>query len=373
MISISLLVTIVHGDLVVMFNYLGRYITTEFMLFVVHRIDMVSSHQLEKSVMNIHSFNVSLSDRNNSLNLDVELVPVTEGRLFTIAVLINYNTPPTPSQYIKREEIQGNHLQIFLPSGYLNYSGEYFIGLVDAGLNTGRPREGEVTLRNYTLKLWWNKCLFWNDTTRHWSDNGCWATGKSSYYKTHCRCNHLTAFGGHFELVPNDFSHISIEDFFDLSLCLIFDILYFSLLKWLFKTQWLYVILTGVISVILHGEEGMSETRELISDDDRPLFERNSRDQFILTLPDSIGKIWKVQLWHNNHGASPSWYLSRVIVKDLNCGSTYYFISEKWLAKEISDLEKCFGLKEHSISLITTYGCHWSLVHPTASLTENRD
>ena len=37
------------------------------------------------------------------------------------------------------------------------------------------------------------------------------------------------------------------------------------------------------ISIILHGEEGMSETRELISEDNRPLFERNSRDKFILT------------------------------------------------------------------------------------------
>ena len=65
-------------------------------------------------------------------------------------------------------------------------TGEYFIGLLDAGLNKGRPRQGEITQRNYTLKLWWNKCLFWNETTRHWSDNGCWATDKSTYFKTHC-------------------------------------------------------------------------------------------------------------------------------------------------------------------------------------------
>lgn len=41
------------------------------------------------------------------------------------------------------------------------------------------------------------------------------------------------------------------------------------------------------------------------------------------SLPDSIGKIWKVQIWHNNFGSSPSWYLSRVIVKDLNNGKVY--------------------------------------------------
>lgn len=40
----------------------------------------------------------------------------------------------------------------------------------------------------------------------------------------------------------------------------------------------------------------------------------------LFRLPESIGKVWKVQIWHNNVGPSPSWYLSRVIVKDLNNG-----------------------------------------------------
>jgi len=33
----------------------------------------------------------------------------------------------------------------------------------------------------------------------------------------------------------------------------------------------------------MHGECGMSETRELISQDRQPLFERNSRDTFYMT------------------------------------------------------------------------------------------
>ena len=37
------------------------------------------------------------------------------------------------------------------------------------------------------------------------------------------------------------------------------------------------------VSVVLHGEEGMSDTRELISKAGQPLFERNSRDTFVMT------------------------------------------------------------------------------------------
>lgn len=55
------------------------------------------------------------------------------------------------------------------------------------------------------------------------------------------------------------------------------------------------------------------------------------------SLPESIGRIWKVQIWHNNFGASPSWYVNRVIVRDLNTGGQYIFLCEKWLAVEEND------------------------------------
>ena len=35
--------------------------------------------------------------------------------------------------------------------------------------------------------------------------------------------------------------------------------------------------------MVLHGEEGMSDTRELIAKSGLPLFERNSRDTFEMT------------------------------------------------------------------------------------------
>ena len=31
---------------------------------------------------------------------------------------------------------------------------------------------------------------------------------------TKCSCNHLTAFGGHFELIPNKLTVVDIENFF---------------------------------------------------------------------------------------------------------------------------------------------------------------
>jgi len=48
---------------------------------------------------------------------------------------------------------------------------------------------------------------------------------------------------------------------------------------------WWWVMMTMLcqVSMVMHGEYGMSETRELVSQDGQPLFERNSRDTFYIT------------------------------------------------------------------------------------------
>ncbi|XP_033762676.1 polycystic kidney disease protein 1-like 1 [Pecten maximus] len=355
--------------------------------------ELIVQHRLERTLMNLHQFNVSREHQHQSLNIIFTLTPAFEDRLFPIALMIGFQGPPTPDNYLLRREFDVTSLQakLFLPAGYFNVTGSYYLGVVDGGYNSGRHRQGEATQRNYTLKIWWANCLYWNDSESEWSDDGCWSTGESTFYVTHCRCNHLTAFGSHFDLVPNELSFIAVEDFFShhenlttVTLLVIILCLYAILMVICHRAdihdakkggitylqdntitdqqRFEVTVETGFrkgagttakISLILHGEEGMSETRELITDDPRPLFERNSRDKFILTLPDSIGKIWKVQIWHNNSGQSPSWYLSRVIVKDLNNGNIYYFLSEKWLAVEEEDgkVEREFMALEGSLGV----------------------
>ncbi|WAQ94086.1 PK1L1-like protein, partial [Mya arenaria] len=285
--------------------------------------------------------------------------------------------PPSPSNYKFKYDlgIDENVLDIFLPPGSLNDTGLYYIGLVDSTFNTGRQRPLEVTHRNYSLKLWWGQCLYWNSHKELWLPDGCFITPSSSLEVTECSCNQSTMFGASLQLTPNKLSFTDIEGFFSpnenpvaLTLLGIVVLLYVLLLFCCYHGDlhdnrkggivylldntpldqqkyeitmetgfWRNAGTTSKISIILHGEEGMSETRELISEDDRPMFERNSRDKFILTLPDSIGRIWKVQVWHNNFGPSPSWYLSRVIVRDLITGVQYMFLCEKWLAVEEQD------------------------------------
>ncbi|XP_071112058.1 polycystin-1-like protein 1 isoform X2 [Haliotis cracherodii] len=335
-----------------------------------------STHVLDKKYMNVHQFNLTRQNLDQPFHISIQLDPVP-GRSFPIALLIGQFHHPTPQRYYLRQNFPTgqDNITIFLPAGTFNDSGMYYLGIVDSHYNAGRHREGQVLTRNYTFSLWLDNCLFWDEKQAAWSDKGCQVMEDSTAEQMRCRCNHLTAFGGHIDLVANDLNFIDVDSFFSLHenpvtivlVCLVFCT-YFILLALCRqadihdekkgrvvyltdnggsdKQQYEVTVETGFrmgagstakISMIIHGEEGMSETRELISDDNRPLFERNSRDKFVMTHPDSLGKIWKVQLWHNNSGPSPSWYLSRVLVRDLVTGHVYYFLCERWFAVEEDD------------------------------------
>ncbi|KTG46295.1 hypothetical protein cypCar_00011285, partial [Cyprinus carpio] len=94
--------------------------------------------------------------------------------------------------------------------------------------------------------------------------------------------------------------------------------------------------MTAKVHIVLYGDKGVSQTRELSSSDSK-LFTCNSRNTFILSSPESLGRVWKLHLWHDNGGSSPSWYLSHVVVKDLVQGSCWFFLGQCWLAVDEGD------------------------------------
>lgn len=47
-----------------------------------------------------------------------------------------------------------------------------------------------------------------------------------------------------------------------------------------------------------------------------------------------LGNIFKVKLRHDNSNFSPSWFVDRVEVRDLETDKLYPFICERWLSKK---------------------------------------
>lgn len=43
------------------------------------------------------------------------------------------------------------------------------------------------------------------------------------------------------------------------------------------------------------------------------------------------------RIWHDNMGDAPSWYFSRLMVRDMQTGHKYFFICEDWLSLDCDD------------------------------------
>ena len=67
----------------------------------------------------------------------------------------------------------------------------------------------------------------------------------------------------------------------------------------------------------------------------RAVFQRGSVDTFLLTTPLDLGPISYIRIWHDNSGGS--WFLSRIMIIDLQTEERYYFICDRWLAVDEDD------------------------------------
>ena len=95
---------------------------------------------------------------------------------------------------------------------------------------------------------------------------------------------------------------------------------------------------TADVSIVLTGKLEQTQPRRLQDPDPaRRKFLQGNIDFFLLTVPRPLGKIQQLRIWHNNAGANPSWFVSRILVRDLQTDKTVWFICNRWLAVEEDD------------------------------------
>ncbi|XP_035270550.1 polycystic kidney disease 1 like 1 [Anguilla anguilla] len=328
---------------------------------------------LLRSHMNIHQFNVTPENLREALQITIEFTRPTR-RTFPIMLLFRMFERPTPSLYNTQRIYgwEGNTVHIFLPPSSLNDAGTGYLALLNADYSRSPWNKYISNAVNYTLRIESTQCLSWDG--REWKTDGCTPLEGMSSDKVNCSCNHLATFTVAYQEIQShhEFTDVSqFTGFFDNPmLCSVIAIslaVYFLVMiacKWSDiqrdkmagsvllednspSDRQLYAVtidtglrsrptMTAKVHIVLHGEGGASQTREL-SFSDQLLFDRNSRHTFILSTPDNLGPIWKLHLWHTNGGPSPSWYLSHVVVRDLTRGGSWFFPGECWLAVDEGD------------------------------------
>lgn len=92
---------------------------------------------------------------------------------------------------------------------------------------------------------------------------------------------------------------------------------------------------TANVGMIICGEELHSE--QIILNDlssKKRFFARASVNTFTVSLPGSLGPLYKLKVWHDNSGESPGWFLREFVITDLQSQEQWHFLANRWLAVE---------------------------------------
>ncbi|XP_021494524.1 polycystin-1-like protein 2 isoform X1 [Meriones unguiculatus] len=238
--------------------------------------------------------------------------------------------------------------------------------------------------RNLTVGIttFLSHCVFWDETQETWDNSGCRVGPRTTTFRTHCLCDHLTFFGSTFLVMPNAVDvHQAAELFATFEdnpvvvttvgcLC----VLYMLVVIWARRKDiqdqakvkvivledndpfahyhYLVTVHTGhrrgaatssKVTLTLYGSEGESEPHHL-SDPGAAVFERGGVDVFLLSTLFPLGELRSLRLWHDNSGDRPSWYVSRVLVYEPVMDRKWYFLCNSWLSINVGDcvLDKVF-------------------------------
>jgi len=85
---------------------------------------------------------------------------------------------------------------------------------------------------------------------------------------------------------------------------------------------------TAHVGCEIFGESDSSGPCYLI-DSRRPLFRRGDLNVFVVALPQSLGVIRGLRVWHDNSGNNPAWFLNRAMLRDCQTGQKWMFLAGK--------------------------------------------
>ncbi|KAK8728348.1 hypothetical protein OTU49_009244 [Cherax quadricarinatus] len=228
---------------------------------------------------------------------------------------------------------------------------------------------------NYRLRITVNGAAFLNKSSMNWETQGV-VVKNVTKTMTVCESDHLTSFGAGMFVMPNTidfnyvFAHMGFADNLTIYVTLIICFSLFALMMiWArindrkdvqkvgaspmpdnkVEDKYLYEILvfTGniagaqtdsVVQFILSGDYDETDIRTL-GDDQRKILRKADLDVFVMAVPRPLGPLQFMRIWHDNSGKgiNASWYLSCIVVRDVQTDEKFEFLCEQWFAVESDD------------------------------------
>uniref|UniRef100_A0A8B9P7V4 Polycystin 1, transient receptor potential channel interacting n=1 Tax=Apteryx owenii TaxID=8824 RepID=A0A8B9P7V4_APTOW len=216
-----------------------------------------------------------------------------------------------------------------------------------------------------TLGLYTSLCQYFSEQEKRWKTEGIIPLEETRPDQAVCLTQHLTAFGASLFVPPNSVQFIFPApgpglNYIVLLTCAVCFVTYSVAALIVHKLDMIDINRVGVIpfcgknglykyeilvktgwgrgsgttahvGIALYGVDNKSGHRHL---DGENAFHRNSLDVFQIATERSLGSIWRIRIWHDNKGLSPSWYLQHIIVRDLQSSKSYFFLVNDWLSVE---------------------------------------
>ncbi|CAF2863540.1 unnamed protein product [Rotaria sp. Silwood2] len=351
-----------------------------YQLFNHHFIDITQSqwnnNRTVALTFEMHPLNISLAylliyrfDNSPQLNSSINQI---DG--WTLFCPSNLTNDSLYTYFLNNQQTSG-HQSVIFGLRELN-STEFYSYCMNSSINsppiTNQPFNftSNYELRSYTA------CCYYLNSNNIWQTDGLLVGSQTNHYQNQCFSTHLTTFAGGFLVLPAPINWNYVfanADFMKnktvyLTIICIY-ILYFLLVIYArykdkkdieklgvtplpdnyFNDQYFYQILvfTGnrknagtksKVQFILVGDNDETSVRTF-ADPHRKVLQRGGIDAFIMAVPKSLGSLNYIRIWHDNtgHGASASWFLKYIIVRDLQTMEKFYFICQEWFAVEKGD------------------------------------
>ncbi|CAB4063597.1 PKD1L2 [Lepeophtheirus salmonis] len=337
-----------------------------------------------------HEF--TFTKTNASMTIEFILLNVSAIHdLPNMVMLLSYERIPTFSNFEyatmveNLEEIEEYHFFWYLRNEKIrNLDGRWFLTIAQLSkpLSTTQLSSGSIDKElfipissNYKIRPYTSGCYFFDEKRSDWFND--MNVSRTDHKSLNCRSTHLTAFAGGFFITPNtiDFEYVIAHSSFNDNLTAYFTLLlaiiiYIIMMIWAYFTdrkekklnfsrvcpdnrvedKYMYEILTqtgrryqsscsSVVNIFISGDNGDTGLRVLRSTDVDSTLNKGDINSFILTTSGPLGNINLVRIWLNYDGEShyASWYLSSLLIRDIQTNKEFEFVVNDWFAVEKSD------------------------------------
>ncbi|XP_048411204.2 polycystin-1 [Stegostoma tigrinum] len=227
-----------------------------------------------------------------------------------------------------------------------------------------------------TITIYTSLCQYFDFQSLQWRTEGIVPTHWTRLEEAVCLTRHLTLFGASLFVSPNAVEFLApadkpVQNIVVAISCTLVFVVYTVMALIAHKLDYIDINRVGIIP--LCGQHGQYKYEVMVKTgwcrnagttahvgislyglnksgsrhlDKEGAFQRNSLDIFQIETDANLGEIWKIRIWHDNTGLSPSWHLEHVAVWDKQTDIMYYFLAQDWLSVEN---EKNEGIVEKDV------------------------